>query len=154
MSTNKLVRGVGVVASILLVSGPANSADNCTGYDNQVAIYAETLDLGNGHTLTAFRKASLVTSENSISHLATGECSGAALTTPDGKVHVSGYCARKDKVGDTESSEFSLAAGAEKGVWKIIGGTGKFAGKSGSGWFQSIRTDGKMMISKWGGNCK
>jgi hypothetical protein len=154
MSTIKWMACASAVASILLISGPANSADNCTGYDNLVAIYAETLDVGNGHTLTAFRQASLLTSDDSIYHLATGECSGAALTTPDGKVHVSGYCVRRDKDGDTQSIEFSQAAGAEKGVWKSTGGTGKFAGKSHSGWFQDVRTDGKMAISKWGGNCK
>ncbi len=155
MNTNKLLKGVCAIGSTLLISGVAHSADNCTGYDNLFATYVETLDLGNGHTLTAFRQASMLTSDDSIMyHLATGECSGAALSTPDGKVRVSGYCARRDKDGDTQSIEFSQAAGADKGVWKSTGGTGKFAGKSASGWFQDVRTDGKMAISKWGGTCK
>jgi hypothetical protein len=154
MKITRFLKGLCVMGSTLLVSGLAQSADNCTGYDSLVAIYAETLDLGGGHTLTAFRQASIITSDSPRYNLTTGECSGAALSTPDGKVRVNGYCARRDKDGDTQSIEFSQAAGAEKGVWKSTGGTGKFAGKSDSGWFEDVRTDGKMSIAKWGGNCK
>lgn len=154
MRTTKLLKGICVFGSSLMIAGFAHSADNCTGYDNLMATYLETLDLGKGHTLTVFRQASMVTSDDSIYHLTTGECSGAALSTPDGKVRVSGYCARRDKDGDTQSIEFSQAAGADKGVWKSTAGTGKFAGKSHSGWFQDVRTDGKMAIAKWGGNCR
>lgn len=154
MKTTKLVKRICVIASSLAISGIAYSADNCTGYDSLVGIYVETLDLGGGHTLTVFRQSSILTTDDSIYNLATGECSGAALSTPDGKVRVYGYCARRDKDGDTHSIEFSQAPGADKGVWKSTGGTGKFAGKSNSGWFQDVRTDGKMTISKWGGNCR
>jgi hypothetical protein len=154
MSTKRVVEVLGAAACMLLVSALARSADNCTGYDNGYTVYAETLDLGNGHSLTVFRQASLITSENSIYNLVTGECSGAALTTPDGKASAAGFCLRKDKDGDTQSADFFQAPGSEKGTWKMTGGTGKFAGRPGSGWFQGIRTDGKMSIVKWGGNCK
>lgn len=154
MRTTKLLQGTCLIGTSLFICGAALGADNCTGYDSAVGISVETLDLGNGHTLTAFRQASMLTSENSIYQLATGECSGAALSTPDGKVRVNGYCARRDKDGDTQSVEFSQAAGADKGTWKSTGGTGKFASKTDSGWFQDVRTDGKMTIAKWGGSCK
>jgi len=154
MSTAKLLSGVCVIGCALSISGPVAGADSCSGYDTLVATYVETLDLGNGHTLTAFRQASMLTSEDSIYNLATGECSGAALSTPDGKVRVSGFCARRDKDNDIQSIEFSQAAGADKGMWKSTGGTGKFAGKNHSGWFQDVRSDGKMTITKWGGNCR
>ena len=154
MKTTALLKGVFAVGCSLLICSPAVGADNCSGYDNLVSTYAETLDLGNGHTLTAFRQASMLTSEDSIYNLATGECSGAALTTPDGKVRVSGYCARRDKDGDTHSIEFSQTAGADKGVWKSTGGTGKFAGKRHSGWYVDARTDGNMLITRWGGDCR
>lgn len=154
MKTTKLLQGVCVIGSAMLIPGLAHSADNCTGYDNLVALYTETLDLGGGHTLTVFRQASILTTENQRYNLSTGECSGAALSTPDGKLRVNGYCARRDKDGDTYSLEFSQAAGAEKGVWRFTDGTGKFAGRSGSGWFQDVRTDGDMLVSQWGGNCK
>ena len=154
MKASNVLRWAFLAGNSLLCGNLALAADNCTGYDNTVTLSAETLDLGNGHTLTVFRQVSMLTSENSIYNLATGECSGAALTTPDGKTRASGYCARRDKDGDTASIEFAQAAGAEKGTWRATGGTGKFAGKADSGWWQDVRSDGKMTITKWGGSCK
>jgi hypothetical protein len=135
----------------LIVCAPAVGADNCSGYDVLFAVTEETLDLGGGHSLTVFRQKSVLVIETALYNLATGECLGTALATPDGRMRVNGHCARRDKDGDTHSIEFSQAAGAEKGVWKSTGGTGKFAGKNDSGWYQDVRTDGKMMVSKWGG---
>jgi len=129
-------------------------ADTCTGYDVLVTTAADTRDLGNGMTLTTFQAESILTSEDSIYHLATGQCAGTALVTPDGKVHTQGHCARRDKDGDTQSISFSQSPGADKGMWKSTGGTGKYAGKTDAGWFQDVRSDGKMAVSKWGGNCK
>ena len=154
MKASNVFRWSFLVGTSLLSGNIALAADNCTGYDNLATLSAETLDLGNGHTLTVFRQVSMLTSENSIYNLATGECSGAALTTPDGKTRATGYCARRDKDGDTASIEFAQAAGADKGTWKSTGGTGKFAGKTDSGWWQDVRSDGKMTITKWGGTCK
>ena len=154
MKTTNLLKCLFVIGTTLSTAGFAHGADNCTGHDSLVVIYAETLDLGGGHTLTAFRQASMLTSDSNLYNLATGECSGAALSTPDGMVRVFGYCARRDKDGDSQSIEFSQAPGAEKGTWKSTGGTGKFAGKSASGWYQDVRTDGNMSVAQWGGNCR
>src|SRR5262245_606460 len=116
-------------------------ADNCTGYDALVTTSAETRELGNGMTLTTFQSESILITADSIYNLVTGQCSGTALTTPDGKVRSNGHCARHDKDGDTQSIEWSQGAGADKGMWKSTGGTGKFSGKTDSGWFQNVRSD-------------
>ena len=142
---------VGLVA--MTAAAPA-SADNCTGYDALVAQTAETTDVGKGVTLTVWKNQSIITSENSIYNGVAGECSGTILTTPDGKAQAMGYCARRDKDGDTQSIAWHLPAGADKGMWKATGGTGKFAGKQDSGWFQNVLSDGKMSLTKWGGNCQ
>ena len=65
-------KGYLVVAGVFLVA-PAYAADNCTGYDMIVTTSADTRDLGNGMTLTTFQGESMLTSENSIYHLATGQ---------------------------------------------------------------------------------
>ena len=153
MRTRNFAQKTLLVVGALSICGAA-LADNCTGYDMLVTTSGETRDLGNGMTLTTFQSESMIVSENSIYNLATGQCSGTALATPDGKARSSGHCARRDKDGNTQSIEWSVAPGADKGVWKSTGGTGKFAGNSDSGWFQNVRSDGKMAISKWGGNCK
>ena len=129
-------------------------ADNCSGYNSLVQMSSHTLDLGKGMTLTVFLATSTATSSDSSHNLETGECSGTALSTPDGKVSSVGYCARHDKDGDLVSYGWAHAAGAERGTWKTTGGTGKFAGKSDSGWFLDVVADGKLFVSQWGGNCQ
>ena len=46
---------------------------------------------------------------------------------PDGKTQSMGHCARRDKDGDTQSISWQQEPGADKGVWKSTGGTGKYA---------------------------
>jgi len=92
-------------------------------------------------------------SNDSMFNLVGGECAGTVLQTEDGKIQQVGYCSRHDKDGDTQSISFQQAPGADKGEWKTTGGTGKFAGKVNSGWFQPVLMDGKSSVVKWGGDC-
>jgi hypothetical protein len=155
MKAKNATRWAFLVGTSLLTGNLAIAADNCTGYDNLVTLTTETLDLGNKHTLTVFRQTSALTSPDAaIWNLVTGECSGAALATPDGKVQALGYCLRRDKDGDTASIEWTLPPGAERSTWRVTGGTGKFAARSGSGWAETVRSDGKIEQVKWGGTCK
>jgi hypothetical protein len=153
MRFEKLMRNGVLVGAGLLVCSTV-FADNCTGYDILVTTSADTRDLGNGMSLTTFQAESILISDGSIYHLATGQCSGTALVKPDGQVQSNGHCARRDKDGHAQSIEWSQSPGAEKGMWKSTGGSGKYAGKTDSGWFQNVRTDGVMAVTKWGGNCR
>lgn len=141
-------------AGLLACTSPLAWADNCTGVDVLVTQTAETTELNKNHNITIWKAYSVLSSPDSIYDNATGECSGVILATPDGKVQSMGYCARRDKDGDTQSISWHAAPGADKGVWKSTGGSGKFAGKQDSGWFQNVVSDGKMGVSKWGGTCK
>src|SRR5262245_52499958 len=118
--------------SACLIAPNLSVADTCTGYDALVTTSSDTRDLGGGMTLTTFQAESIVLSEDSIYKLVTGLCNGTALATPDGKVRSSGHCARRDNDGDLQSIEWSQAPGADKGMWKSTGGTGKYAGKTDS----------------------
>lgn len=147
------VAGVCVFTSLSLSA--AHAADNCTGYDVTVDTHTETTEFGKDHSLTIVHNASILTSEDMPTyHLSTGDCTGSVLATPDGKAQATGHCIRRDKDGDTWSIEWVLPSGTDKGTWKSTGGTGKHAGKRHSGWWQEVRRDGKMGVSKWGGNCK
>jgi len=132
------------------------AADNCSGYDVLVNQHSDTLELAKDHTLTTSIDYSIVTTDDpkNIYNMATGRCTGVFLVMPGGKVAGSGFCLRKDKDGDTESLSWELPVGADKGTWKQAGGTGKFAGKTDSGWWQPTVNDGKMTVTRWGGNCK
>lgn len=82
----------------------------------------------------------------------TGECHGSWLDTPDGKSRGWGYCLFKDKDGDTESAAWEWPSPAG-GTWRVTGGTGKFAGKTDSGWAKALVRDGKMALVQWGATC-
>lgn len=154
MKSSKVLGGFVVGAVSALWGSFVLAADNCTGYDVLVTQTAETTDLGKGHVLTFVRQTSLLVSEDApIYNLVSGECQGSLLTTPDGKMRGSGHCARRDKDGDTQSIEWVQAPGAQRNNWKLTGGTGKFAGKTGSGWGEGVRSDGKVLVVKWGGSC-
>jgi len=151
MRVNKALQHA-LAATIGLALYAAAYADNCTGRVNNVAISSETIEVAKGHTMAIFVAHSVTTSENSP-HNNVGKCGGYAITTPDGKTRLVGVCARKSKDADSFSDEWVLEAGAERGTWRQIGGTGIFAGKKSSGWFQPISDDGKVYMGRWGGNC-
>ena len=142
-----------IAAALLLACGTSMAqADNCSGTDILVWQSVETTEVGPNHSLTVLKGYSVIVSADSYLHNTSGECSGTVLATPDGKVQMMGYCARRDKDGDTYSISFHQGAGATKGMWKSTCGSGKFAGKNNSGWFQADLADGMMATSVWGGN--
>ena len=147
------VIGYAAVLPLGIMCMSSSWADTCTGYDVLVAQSAEPTDLGKGLKQTSFRQESVVLSNDSVYKMVAGECSGNILQTEDGKTQIMGYCARRDKDGDTQSIAFHQAPGADKGEWKSTGGTGKYAGKQDSGWAQTVLADGKIMVVKWGGDC-
>lgn len=147
----KLMR-CSALLSLILVWSDSVLADNCNGNWSNVTQSAETIEVAKGHTVTFFVARGSTTSANSLFN-GVGECGGYALATPDGKVRVAGICTRKMNDGASESDVFSLEPGAERGTWKQVAGTGALAGKSYSGWWQSVISDGKAEMGIWGGNC-
>jgi hypothetical protein len=131
------------ILSLGIMGVSSSRADNCTGYDALVSQSAEMTDLGHGLKQTSLKSQSILISNDSIYNLVAGECAGTILQTEDGKTQSAGYCARRDKDGDTTSISWHFALGADKGEWKSAGGTGKFAGKESGGWSQIVLADGK-----------
>jgi hypothetical protein len=146
--------GYAAVLPLSMICMSSSWADNCTGYSTSVTQSAETTDLGKGVKQTAWKSATVVMSNDSIYNLVTGECVGITLQTEEGKMQTMGYCSRRDKDGDTYSIAVHRPLGADKGQWNSVGGTGKFAGKQDSGWYQNVLVDGKTSVGKWGGDCK
>ena len=128
----------------------------CSGYDVIVPISASTMEVAKDHKMTVLRSHGIVITEDPKSRYNQmfGECAGTLITLPDGKSTGQGHCARKDPEGNSYSLEWAIAAGAEKGTWKFISGTGKFAGVAGSGWWMFGKSveDGSA-INRWGGEC-
>ena len=145
-----------IAAGVFLIFGASLAyADNCTGLDVQVMQTKEKTELGKGHTIEIVKLYSqMVSTDWSKRNGTTGECSGAVLLTPDGKWQAQGYCAWRDKDGDTYNTSWHKAPMDMAGTWKQLGGTGKFAGTQDSGWWQSAWTDGVMSANTWGGTCE
>ena len=144
-----------IAAAVLLACGTSLAhADSCSGTDVLVWQTAETTELGPNHSITVLKAYSIIVSDDSIYDGLAGECHGSALATPDGKVQSMGYCARRDSDGDTASIAWHMGPGASRGMWKNIGGTGKYAGKNDSGWYEPVLADGMMATTRWGGNCR
>ena len=152
MKTSRFVRSGLFLAGFVLCTGGA-LADNCNGRWTNVTQSAETIDLGDGHTLVIFTARGSSTSENS-GHTGVGMCGGYALTTPDGKTRLGYACARKNADGHGWSDYGGLEPGADRGNWTQSGGTGIFAGKKNKGWWQSVAADGMAETGVWGGNCQ
>jgi hypothetical protein len=126
------------LAVFMLFAGATGQAATCSGVNINNALLFESNELADGTTLSTLRLSSVHVSEDTSSplHLAAGECSGA------------------DRDGDVYNEQWNLAPGAEKGSWKLVGGSGKYAGISGSGWWQVIMSEGKMAAVQWVGTCR
>lgn len=102
-------------------------ADKCAGTNINNLISWEPTEIAKGTTLATMRITSVIVSDDPSApyHLASGECIGTFLTTPDGKTRAGGSCARKDKGGDVLNEEWVSTDGAGgKGTWKNVGGDG------------------------------
>ena len=149
MKCSAILKYVTVIAGLSLCGSV--SADNCSGHYSQVVTQFQSIDLGGGHKLDMFMTKTTSDSSNS-GYTGTGQCTGYALTTPDGKTRLSGVCGRKNKDGSW-SDAWGLEPGADRGSWKIVGSSGAYAGKSVSGWWQEIASEGGVAVGQWGGNC-
>ncbi len=156
MSYGNRINALVLVALFGYSAGPAFSAA-CSGYNAHFPLYGGEIEVAKGHKMLTFRSHDSVIADDpkSVWNTTIGECAGTMIMLPDGKSTALGHCARKDKDGDSVSLEWAIAAGAEKGTWKIVGGTGKFAGRTDSGWWTAgAPTENGSAVNRWGGECK
>ena len=152
MPFGKACAHLGIVGAALIAPA-VNAADNCTGHFHNVSQNAETSEIAKGFTLTTFTFYSLTSSDNSANN-AMGTCSGYSLSTADGKTRLAGICAGKTKNGDNWADTWVTDPGSgDHGTWKLVEGSGVFAGKSWSGWWRIDQSDGKLTNGGWGGTC-
>ena len=144
-----------LIAACLMALGQVYAADNCGGHYVNVATSGDLAEQPGGNSLAMFRALSIniTDDKNSPMNMSVGDCVGTAITAGT-KTDASGRCTRKDKDGDLYSYEWSLPAGADKGTWKFVSGTGKYAAAKYTGWWQQTMADGKAAGGIWGGNCK
>ena len=147
----RLYLGLTFAIGILTCGGAL--ADNCNGHFSNTAQSGDTIDLGDGHTLTTFFARGSTNSDNSPLNNV-GACGGYVLTTPDGKTYLAYACARKNKDGDSFSDAGTQLPGDDFGTWTQTGGTGVFAGNKWSGTWRPTATDGAVTLGTFTGNCR
>ena len=151
----KTIAVVTLALALVVGSGVAAEAAECSGYDILVTEVAETTELGEGHSIMLLKAHSVIVTNDpdNIYNLTAGSCFGTVEFMPDGTVKQSGHCARKDKDGDTYSLWWAQEPGAERGTWGSLSGTGKFAGINDSGWWQDTMAEGAMFATAFDGAC-
>lgn len=153
MNQTKTVIAASAVMLLFAIASTAR-ADNCGGRYNNFGVMFESVEVVKGYTLATATNKHAVTSDNSP-YTGIGHCSNIMLTMPDGKTKITYTCIEKDKDGDSWTHSGTLEPGASKGTWTQVAGTGKFAGKIGSGgWWQGVMSEGAVITGTWGGNCK
>jgi len=156
MNAKKIVAYLGLTTVWLAV--PIDSfAEKCAGTNINNLVSWEPTEIAKGTTLATMRITSVTVSDDPSApyHLASGECIGTFLTTPDGKTRGSGSCARKDKDGDVLNEEWVSTDGTGgKGSLKNVGGTGKYAKAAGTAQWEFTQLQGKMAAVRWTGDCQ
>lgn len=127
----------------------------CAGTNINNTVTWGPTEIIKGTTLSILRITSVIVSDDSSApfHLASGECVGSFLKSPDGKTSVSGFCARKDKDGDVLNEEW-VSSGGGVGTSKLVGGTGKFAKSTGTMQWQHTPLQGTAAVVRWTGDCQ
>lgn len=129
-------------------------AAKCAGTNINNTVTWGPSEVIKGNTLSILRFTSVVVSDDASApfHLASGECVGSFLTSPDGKTSASGFCARKDKDGDVLNEEW-VVTGKNVGALKMLGGTGKFAKAAGTAQWAHSQLYGTTAAVRWSGEC-
>jgi hypothetical protein len=137
MRNAKMVVCLGAFAACVGAPGLSVAEDNCSGH---------YVDVGSKHF-------SMSNDPSSPDAASIGDCDAASFSTANSTWI--GRCTMQDKDGHLYTYEWTRRAGAEKGTWKHVSGTGKYVDSKWSGWFQETRTQGTdVRVGLWGGNCK
>ena len=140
----------------LLSAGAVAQAAECSGHDYYKVELADTLDLGDGHSVTLFKANAILQNDNPASpdHLIAGPCSGYVEVLPDGGLKMDGYCNRTNADGDISVDHWWQNVGDDRGSYETIRATGKLAKMVGAkGWFETEMENGALGASDWGGDC-
>lgn len=135
----------------------AGLAAPCSGINiNHTTLWSPSIVVKGAGGVASVKFTSVIVSDDPSApfHLASGECTGAAVLGPDGKIAAaSGHCARKDKDGDLIFEDWVVPSPG-KGTSKVTRGTGKFANASWTYEFQHRPLHAPTAAVTWKGDCR
>ena len=137
-----------------LFSGLTFASQSCSGKWSNTNTVRNTVDLGDGITLTSQVYRGNLTSENSKQQ-GVGACADVVISYPDGTFKAMYACARKGENG-VFVDHGGVEPNAKNGTWKIAKGTGTgdYKNLSANGTFKSILEDGVVRMGTFEGKCK
>lgn len=131
--------GACLLAGLLWVSVAVAENIEYTG-----RIYSERavdlLPLGNGDGVMTLAAAGVVAMSGEPPSLYTLNCAGLGIVDKEGKAKSDVYCT----LGENDANSFDIKAKVTEGegTLEVIGGTGRFAGATGSGTYTKSETEG------------
>jgi len=130
-------------------------AATCAGTNINNTLHWGPSEVVKGTKVSIVKFTSVIVSDDSSAaiHLASGECVGAVQILPDGMRSANGFCTRKNKEGDVLNEKWETGGGG-KGTSTLLGGTGKFAGLTGSWKWQHTPLYGPTAAVRWSGDCR
>ena len=123
----------------------------CSGKWSNTVKMLDTIDLGEGTTLTVLSTRGSTTSDNSKNN-AVGGCGVLVLNLPNGETKTMGSCFRKTSDG-TWTDIVGQNPGESEGYWKFLEGAGSLEGFKGEGTFDTIFANSETSIGNWKGEC-
>ncbi len=151
------VAAVATLTVAALAFAPVGHAAECVGTDYWTIELADTLDLGEGHSVTLWKANNIGVPDdpNAPDYLAGGPCSGWIEVLPDGGLKMDGYCSRTNTDGDMLVDHWWQNPGDERGTWEWVRGTGKLASLVGQGgWFETAMENGVLGATRWAVECE
>ena len=128
-----------------------STAKECSGTWSNSVKMLDTIDLGEGTSLTIISTRGSTSSENSTNN-AIGGCGVLVLNLPSGETKTIGSCYRKTADGNW-TDIVGQEPGEKEGYWKFLEGSGSLKRFKGEGTFDTILAEGETSIGTWKGNC-
>ena len=137
-----------------LFSGPTYASQTCSGKWSNTNTFRNTVDLGDGITLTSQVHRGNLTSENSKQQ-GIGACADVVISYPDGTFRAMYACARKGENG-VFVDHGGIEPNAKNGTWNIAKGTGTgdYKNLSANGTWKPILEDDVVRMGSFEGKCK
>ena len=137
-----------------LFSSLTFASQSCSGKWSNTNTVRNTIDLGDGITLTSQVHRGNLTSENSKQQ-GIGACADVVISYPDGTFRAMYACARKGENG-VFVDHGGIEPNAKNGTWKIAKGTGTgdYKNLSANGTWKPILGDDVVRMGSFEGKCK
>ncbi len=129
----------------------SSHSKECSGTWSNTVKMVDTIDLGEGVTLTVLSTRGTTSSTNSNNN-GVGGCGVLVLTLPNGKTMSKFSCYRKTPEGiwtDVGGQDVD----AKEGYWKFVEGTNFFKGFKGEGTWDTLTADSETSQGTWKGDC-